>query len=163
MSDLALTESLKEQLASLDLAKGGRGSVEVLRDAYGVDEEERPIGIVFLAPLGLKNRKRQQDGEAASTEDDEAGSFSGVAVTLDDHTGHVVEFTQAFARAIGLPEQRVRDLVLAARLHDLGKADPRFQAWLYYGDPLGFDPEEEQPILEVGALCSARGGWHGAP
>jgi CRISPR-associated endonuclease/helicase Cas3 len=38
-------------------------------------------------------------------------------------------------------------LRLAGFLHDLGKADQRFQNWLHYGDPLGTDPDEPGEVL----------------
>ncbi len=48
----------------------------------------------------------------------------GGALSLRDHTQHVMEVAAAIARALGLDE---RLAVLSAALHDLGKAHPVFQ------------------------------------
>ncbi|MFC3127168.1 type I-U CRISPR-associated helicase/endonuclease Cas3 [Pseudoroseomonas globiformis] len=51
-------------------------------------------------------------------------------VRLEAHGAAVGQRATAAARAVGLPGERVDDLALAARWHDLGKAEPRFQAML---------------------------------
>ena len=61
---------------------------------------------------------------------DEAGSMTGSAVTLREHSDGVATRVQEFAERLGLTADLVNDLSLAGRLHDLGKVDPRFQAQL---------------------------------
>ncbi|WP_320670777.1 type I-G CRISPR-associated helicase/endonuclease Cas3g [Patulibacter defluvii] len=53
--------------------------------------------------------------------------------TLEAHAHAVADRTAWFARAAGLSEVLVRSLVLAARVHDHGKADPRMQAFFRGG------------------------------
>jgi CRISPR-associated endonuclease/helicase Cas3 len=72
-----------------------------------------------------------EDGEA-STEDD-TGSFIGTPVRLDAHCADVREFVESFTRTLGLPDVLARDIALAAWLHDVGKADRRFQQMLVGG------------------------------
>jgi CRISPR-associated endonuclease/helicase Cas3 len=48
----------------------------------------------------------------------------------------VESWASDIAASMDLPEPLAADLGLAARLHDLGKADPRFQVWLAGGDRL---------------------------
>src|SRR5690606_29226140 len=71
----------------------------------------------------------------AATEDD-AGSFSGEEVKLKAHLDAVARLARAFAHAAGLSDPLVNDIALAASLHDIGKADPRFQLMLHGGDPV---------------------------
>jgi CRISPR-associated endonuclease/helicase Cas3 len=75
---------------------------------------------------------RRGSGEDLSTADD--GSSLGVAISLADHSTGVRDYAERFARAAGLPEPLVADIALAAWVHDVGKADPRFQVWLHDGD-----------------------------
>jgi CRISPR-associated endonuclease/helicase Cas3 len=62
--------------------------------------------------------------------DDDVGLQRTVEVTLDEHCRGVAEFAARFAARLALPDALQVDLRLAGRLHDLGKADPRFQAML---------------------------------
>jgi len=131
-------------LESLDHAKKGKVAVDL--ELYG-ESKGRPRGAVFVAPFGLKKQAllfddEWQEGQPNATEDDAAGSAPGFRQTLKDHSRDVERKTKLFAETAGLPKNRASDLALAGFLHDDGKADPRFQAWLQYGDPLGPDPDE---------------------
>lgn len=77
--------------------------------------------------IGRKARR-----EVVSSEDDGA-SLTGQETTLARHSQDVWRLADAFAQRLGLPEALRKDLVLAAWLHDAGKADPRFQKWLAGG------------------------------
>jgi CRISPR-associated endonuclease/helicase Cas3 len=74
--------------------------------------------------------------DADATTEGEEGSFTGGAVALDLHLRGVEALARDFAKACGLPPELVDALARAGRLHDLGKADPRFQALLHGGDPV---------------------------
>lgn len=64
---------------------------------------------------------------------DERNSFVGAGVALRDHCDDVGALARLLGQRLGLPENVVADLELAGQLHDLGKADPRFQRWLTGG------------------------------
>ena len=70
-------------------------------------------------------------GDEVTADDDSA--FRAAEVTLRDHARAVREYVDRFSAALGLPDAIRRDLSLAAWLHDIGKADPRFQRWLVGG------------------------------
>jgi CRISPR-associated endonuclease/helicase Cas3 len=69
-------------------------------------------------------------------------------VLLPCHLDRVEHTAREFAAAAGLDESMIRLVTLAARLHDIGKADPRFQADLHGQSSLlrlglaGFEPAE---------------------
>ncbi|MEZ5786475.1 MAG: type I-U CRISPR-associated helicase/endonuclease Cas3 [Xanthobacteraceae bacterium] len=157
--DLALPETIETDLKALDNAKANkvgagkdrRRKIDFYTELYGEDAEGRWRGVVFVAPLGVKEGKQRiegDDGQPNATEDDAAGSMPGFRLTLAEHNQDVGNKAETFARAAGLPEARVADLKLAGHLHDAGKADSRFQAWLNYGDPLR--PDAEQILAKSG-------------
>ena len=79
--------------------------------------------------------RRRWSEEAADFADD--GVDSGAAsssVTLADHSAQVERLARDFAVRCGLPEPLIAAIALAARYHDVGKVDPRFQALLFGGD-----------------------------
>ena len=77
--------------------------------------------------------------EALSDEFDEL-SLGPVAVDLDRHGRAVGTRAAMLAERIGLPDELLEVVNRAARLHDIGKADERFQRWL--------DPRPESgPLL----------------
>ncbi|MCC6393272.1 MAG: type I-U CRISPR-associated helicase/endonuclease Cas3 [Bryobacterales bacterium] len=68
-------------------------------------------------------------------------------ITLSAHIAGVVEHTRRYAVGCGLSEELVQDLVLAAALHDLGKWDDRFQAWLC-GGSITRAMKEKEPLAK---------------
>ena len=145
LADLNLPQDIRDDLAALDNARRKK-SVAAYLDLYGTAEGS-PRGVVFVAPFGIEGKKEEEDGRPSATEDDTSGSIAGFPLSLQQHSDDVEHRAAGFAKTAGLPAERIADLKLAGFLHDAGKADPRFQAWLHYGDPLGPDPDEENAVL----------------
>ncbi len=70
--------------------------------------------------------------ETFSTEDDTASATE--QVTLQRHGRAVAERAGRYAKLCGLDRRLAATLELAGRLHDLGKADRRYQAFLFGGN-----------------------------
>ena len=68
-------------------------------------------------------------GEALNDDFDEL-SLGPVAVELDQHGHAVGARARRVAERIGLPDDLQEVVERAAKLHDIGKADERFQRWL---------------------------------
>ena len=132
-----LRESL-EELAALAVTP----QWQWLKDAAGALAEEyrsrRPRMTWYPGEDGgfvLRGARRLPKYMAtASTPTSEDDSYSAtVRVPLDRHLRGVEEWASCFGADVGLPVSLVEDLALAARWHDLGKSDPRFQALLHGG------------------------------
>jgi CRISPR-associated endonuclease/helicase Cas3 len=93
-------------------------------------EELAPAYFVLVS-----RRRRRGEGSDASTDGDES-SYTGVEVGLGDHLKGVADVAKGFATRCGLATAIVNDIELAARWHDAGKADPRFQRMLHGGSAL---------------------------
>jgi CRISPR-associated endonuclease/helicase Cas3 len=85
--------------------------------------------------LRARRRDTRKPSERQTGAGDEA-SFIGKAVPLGQHLDDVERWARTLATNVGLPASVVRDLALAGRLHDLGKADRRFQSLLAGGSPI---------------------------
>jgi CRISPR-associated endonuclease/helicase Cas3 len=114
--------------------------------AAGARAAPYPAGVVLTArvrPGFCRPREDREDlpPEPDDTADDDtsslrAGVYAPAAVSLREHTRGVARWVSAFASGLGLGDDLARVLERAADLHDLGKADPRFQ-FLLYGDEPG--------------------------
>lgn len=91
-------------------------------------------GRIVLCPIKV----RAKSIEPFSEERDETDDSSLIGrQSLAAHTEGVMEHVKKFAAGCGVASDLARDLHLAARLHDWGKCDERFQTWLagkfFYG------------------------------
>ncbi len=72
-------------------------------------------------------------GRGVFEQDSRRASYTG-EVPLDRHLEGCANWATRFA--CDLPERLRETVIRAAALHDIGKADPRFQAWLRGGNPI---------------------------
>ena len=85
--------------------------------------------------------KLAREADRFSDEDDASASGIGRPVKLLRHLPDVEALARLHATGCGLPEDLVEAIACAGLLHDLGKADPRFQSLLRGGARwLGGDP-----------------------
>ncbi len=110
-------------------------------DALAKDSRRKKLphpGGGFVLQGSRRVRKYTGSASTLTSEDD---SYSAtVRVTMDDHLLGVEKWAKRFGEGVGLPDLLVKDVALAARFHDVGKADPRFQAMLHGGNPWAVGP-----------------------
>ncbi|MFZ5493211.1 MAG: type I-G CRISPR-associated helicase/endonuclease Cas3g [Pseudomonadota bacterium] len=118
---------------------------------------------VRLHPLGgliVDSRRRMPMPGGMATgavalpfaDETDATASGTVRVPLREHLPGVADFATRFASGCGLPDALVHALACAGRLHDLGKADPRFQALLRGGTPWLVD----EPLAKSDRLPAGR-------
>ena len=78
---------------------------------------------------------------------EDAPSLTGTTTTLSVHLAGVGARVADYGSRLGLTEELVEDLRLAAELHDLGKVDSRFQAQLHGHDPVCI-AESDEPLAK---------------
>jgi len=128
--EAALKQPERDMRILLEALRGAKGRIEVCYP-YGDSPKN---GAILVASRGLEENNRLTPS-VPSTEDDTSSNTSGRPVLLEEHGHRVANATLATVKNLGLDQQLQNDLVLAARLHDAGKADPRFQLMLVGGDP----------------------------
>lgn len=126
----------------VEIADAERELVAALRAAAPVGYEDSEWaelrddlghGIVF--PVGEVPRVLRQRPATVEARSDELDENSlAMVIDLQSHGVGVAERARAIADALGLPEDLALAVERAARFHDAGKIDPRFQRWL---DPSG--------------------------
>ena len=99
----------------------------------GVDRD-KDDGVIILAPRGVSLRDAglaEEPFPTSATEGGDRGSFgSPQPLSLVQHSNDVRDLAASFARQAGLSASVAKDVALAAFLHDVGKADIRFQRYL---------------------------------
>jgi CRISPR-associated endonuclease/helicase Cas3 len=94
-------------------------------------------------------------GISATTEGEDS-SYTGSDVTLKAHCQHVEQFVRDYAIRLGLPDKLANDLALAAWLHDIGKADRRFQRMLRGGSEIALYRDEERLLAKSGMISGSK-------
>ena len=103
--------------------------VEMLRVEFKGTPRIDSAGAVITWPLQKKEKPPTLPAPDETDEDDDS-SFREGRISLKVHTKGVEKFARRYAVGCGLGQDLVEDIALAARLHDLGKCDERFQSWL---------------------------------
>ena len=126
-----LLRALQRMRPDLDLPEGLAAAFPRIECPYEpAAEMATPSGAVLIAPRGIADGRTRRP-PPPSTEDDTTGCFNpDGSVSLALHTRDVVNLAETFATRLGLGEKLAKTLAFAARSHDAGKADRRFQAWL---------------------------------
>ena len=102
-------------------------------------------GAILIADKGVDGHLKPVFLPA--TEDDSLGNIGVKSLTLDTHSEQVEERARSFARALRLGDEICEDIALAAYLHDIGKADKRFQVMLAGGAEWNA-PENHSPLAK---------------
>ncbi len=90
---------------------------------------------------------------------DDKPSLTGTKTTLREHLVGVGAMVEEFAQNLGLPNEMVGDLRLAAQLHDLGKVDPRFQAQMHGHDSVRLASMDEPLAKSLPGARTRRHEW----
>lgn len=154
----ALAEDLRDALAAwTDSLDGDRwGWLATLATALAADKQlvrgiaAHPAAGLIVCGRTLLDKPDTQHaaGERArfSDEDDQASSGHFRSLLIEpmrdgrSHLEGVGQRAALHARLCGLPGELIEILEFSGLGHDLGKADPRFQAWLKGGNPWARGP-----------------------
>lgn len=131
-------------------------AVEKLGDDFDIvttTAEQNSANAYYILAKRHSNTRKPVVDAATMDGSDEAGSMTCTGATLKHHLDHVGERAERIAIRLGL-DDFADDLRLAGRLHDIGKADPRFQALLVGDDPVA-------QVMDREPLAKSRSGVRG--
>lgn len=141
-------------------ARLGKARINVVPKDGGSDGwvvlEGRRLKADELRPFLGRGETTLEEG-AEITTDEEASAYSGTEVELAAHCVHVETRVRDYAKRLGLSDSLVRDLSLAGWLHDVGKADPRFQRQLRGGSEIAYLRDEGRLLAKSGMSAYSRG------
>ena len=103
----------------------------------------------------LRLTGRTGSWQLGDDESRDGSSLTGVRVSLHQHGDEVAALADEICRGLALPDRLRRSVVLAARWHDLGKIEPRFQVLLHGGD-VAAAASTDQPIAKSGMPAGDR-------
>jgi CRISPR-associated endonuclease/helicase Cas3 len=141
-----------------------RSAARVARIVQG---EELDIGALtkLVSDLGITGVKLQSARKYGSgivlrqspqrVPEGDAGSATSSPVELDSHSKGVERWVRQFASKCSLSDKQAEALAMAARFHDVGKSDPRFQAILRGGDLL----EAYRALARGEVLAKSGSAW----
>lgn len=115
----------------------------------------QPLSRQELATLSRGSAWETVEDGVDLTTDEEDSVFAGRSVSLREHSTDVREMARSFAMRLRLPKHLQNDLSVSGCLHDIGKADRRFQVLLRKGDEIEF-LKDPQPLAKSGMSSSAR-------
>jgi CRISPR-associated endonuclease/helicase Cas3 len=118
----------------------GRGSFVVPADPSWAVLEAKRVPIADLRCV-LQPEETLEDGVELTTNGDESFCASR-AVELSEHRADVETFARDYATHCGLDAWLAEHIALAAWLHDIGKADRRFQLMLRGGSEIELFKDE---------------------
>lgn len=134
------------------LAKG-RGSLVVPGEPAWTVIQAKRVPLVALREV-LQSEESFEDGVEVTTDGDDSFCV-GQAVSLAEHCSDVEMFAREFATRCGLGEWLTEHIALAAWLHDIGKADRRFQVMLRSGSEIEYF-KDETPLAKSAMAPGAR-------
>lgn len=118
----------------------GRGSFVVPGEPSWTVLEAKRVPIADLRRVLLPEETLEDAVELTTDGDD---SFcAGLAVSLSEHSADVETFAREYASRCGLGTWLAEHVALAAWLHDIGKADRRFQLMLRGGSEVEYFKDE---------------------
>lgn len=129
-----------ESLANLANLAKGRGSLVVPGEPSWTVIESRRVPYSTLRGVVLLE-ETVEDGVELTTDGDDS-FHAGRAVSLAEHSADVEMFAREYATRCGLGPWLAEHVAAAAWLHDVGKADPRFQLMLRGGSEIEFFKDE---------------------
>ena len=131
LRELADSESLAERWSWLSEA------AKELRKEYSGSKLDRAYRVVGGKSIVLVGHrlvpKLAREADRFSDKDDASSSGIGRPVNLQTHLPGVENFARCHAMGCGLPDDLAEAIACAGLLHDVGKADPRFQVLLRGG------------------------------
>jgi CRISPR-associated endonuclease/helicase Cas3 len=168
--DLEEVGAALENLADAATDRGWRGlwlrAVARANQSFVVDGEE-PWTVLRGKRFSAAELRRQlsaddtvEDGAELATDDDDSCD-AGRTVELSIHSTDVEDFARRYATALGFPTAIAQDIALAAWLHDVGKADRRFQILLRGGSEITYF-KNETPLAKSATPSGARAAQRGA-
>lgn len=147
-------EDTRNFLADVKKAADSQGMEWLAQLADRLMEDRAPEVIYDKSGRPLALAGSRSGGEDAQT-GSETSSFAGRGeIRLESHMEGVAATVNRWVRFLNLPGGLQRAVILAARFHDLGKADPRFQAMLRGKAFVG--PLEAERLLAKSPVISPR-------